>query len=112
QSFTTPVVFTVTTLQDSGAGSLRQSIANALAGETITFGLTGTVFLASELLITKSLIITGATPALVDVSGSNAVRVLTITNGITVNISGLTIRNGRAPNGANSGSKNNPGQDG
>src|SRR5262249_46329461 len=49
---TLPSVFSVTTLADSGAGSLRQAIldANATPGDdTITFAVTGTINLASAL---------------------------------------------------------------
>lgn len=44
---------TVINLDDSGAGSLRQAIANSGSGETITFapGLEGTIVLQSELAI-------------------------------------------------------------
>jgi hypothetical protein len=38
---------TVTSLADSGAGSLRQAIADSAVGDTIVFGLTGTVTLTS-----------------------------------------------------------------
>ena len=102
-SFTTPPVFIVTNLADAGAGSLRQSVVNALAGDTITFGVTGTVVLADQLFIDKSLTITGATPALIAVSGNNSNRVFAIDFGINVAISGITIRNGRGSDGGPGG---------
>src|SRR5947207_9959116 len=50
----------VTTTADGGAGSLRAAIAGAVAGETITFAVTGTIALTSgELLINKNLIVSG-----------------------------------------------------
>jgi conflict system STAND superfamily ATPase/helix-turn-helix protein/TIR domain-containing protein len=51
----------VTTLQDSGTGSLRWAIENAPAGSTITFdaNLQGTIFLSDYLLITKRLSVRG-----------------------------------------------------
>src|SRR6266702_2122725 len=51
----------VTTLQDSGTGSLRWAIDSAPAGSTITFdaGLHGTIFLTNKLLIGKQLSIRG-----------------------------------------------------
>lgn len=56
--------FTVTNLQDSGAGSLQQAVpdANANAGnDTIDLqGLSGTVTLTGELRISESVTITGA----------------------------------------------------
>jgi hypothetical protein len=51
----------VTTLQDSGTGSLRWAIESAPAGSTITFdtSLQGTIFLSNRLPITKRLSIHG-----------------------------------------------------
>ena len=41
----------VTTLADSGSGSLRQALAEAQDGDTITFGVTGTILLSSGALV-------------------------------------------------------------
>jgi hypothetical protein len=48
--------FTVTNLDDSGAGSLRQAIIDAASGDTITFdaGITGTITLASTISFSKA----------------------------------------------------------
>lgn len=51
---------TVTTNADSGAGSLRQAIADAAAGDTIAFSSDMTITLASQLVITRKIAITGA----------------------------------------------------
>jgi hypothetical protein len=53
---------TVTNNADSGAGSLRQAIADAASGDTINFAATlngQTITLASELLINKNLTVSG-----------------------------------------------------
>jgi hypothetical protein len=51
---------TVTTLNDSGPGSLRNTIAAATAGDTINFAVTGTISLTSgELVVNKNLNIVG-----------------------------------------------------
>src|SRR5258708_22581384 len=51
---------TVTNLNDSGAGSLRQALLDAASGDTITFSVTGTIVLSGTRLdITKNLTITG-----------------------------------------------------
>ena len=91
--------FSVTTAADSGAGSLRQAIAdaNAAAGaDTITFapGL-GAITLASEIVIDDPLKITG--PA--TVSGGDATRIFNINGAEAVTITGLTLQNGSATDG-------------
>ena len=51
---------TVTNTNDSGPGSLRQALAEANDGDTITFAVTGTIGLTSgELLVAKSITISG-----------------------------------------------------
>jgi len=87
---------TVTNLNDSGAGSLRQAISNAAStGDEIVFapGVTGTITLASELFFTKSLTIAGPGAANLTVSGNNATRVFSVSSG-EITISGLRIANG------------------
>ena len=93
---------TVTTLNDSGAGSLRAAITSASAGDAIVFqsGLTGTITLASALpAINANLTIQGPGADSLTISGNNAVTVFTINSG-TVSISGLTIANGNSASGA------------
>ncbi len=95
-----PVVaptLTVTNTNDSGAGSLRQAIANAAqTGDLIIFalGVTGTITLTSgELAFNKSLTITGPGPGNLTVSGNNTSRVFSVSSGEIV-ISGLRTANG------------------
>ena len=49
----------VTSLNDEGAGSLRLLVADAVAGETITFSQTGTITLTSPITIDKDIVIVG-----------------------------------------------------
>lgn len=88
---------TVVNTSDSGAGSLRQAIIDATSGDTVGFdaGLSGqTITLTSgELDIGKDLTITGPAGGII-VSGNNASRVFNVPNGMTVNMSYLTISNG------------------
>ena len=85
---------TVTNLNDAGVGSLRQAIMVAAPGDTIEFGIAGTIVLSSgELVVDKDLIINGPGPANLAVDGNSASRVFNITAG-SVAISGITIKNG------------------
>lgn len=93
--------WTVSNLNDSGAGSLRDAINRAASEDKIIFesGLTGTIVLSSQLTIDKILTITGPGPDKITVSGNNQCRVFKVMGNnllITVSISGLTVANGKA----------------
>src|SRR5262245_56797294 len=93
---------TVLNLQDNGAGSLRQAILSAASGDTINFqaGLSGTIVLTSgELAVNKDLTISGLGADQLAISGNNASRVFHVFPA-TVSISGLTITESAAGNGA------------
>jgi Big-like domain-containing protein/Calx-beta domain-containing protein/cadherin-like protein len=90
----------VTTTADSGAGSLRQIIADACDGTTINFDTAGvfatpqTITLTSgEILLDKNLTINGS-DAQVTISGNNASRVFHVNAGKTIGIVGLTFTGG------------------
>lgn len=90
----------VTTAADNGAGSLRQVVADACVGSTITFDTAGvfatpkTITLTSgEILIDADLTIK-ASDAQVAVSGNNASRVFHVNTGKTVALVGLTMTGG------------------
>src|SRR5437763_1064164 len=87
----------VTTNADSGAGSLRQAIADACPGTAITFsGVTSPITLTTgEIVIDKGLTITGPNVPL-PISGSNSSRIFTVQNDHSVSISNLTFTSGRA----------------
>jgi large repetitive protein len=94
---------TVINNNDSGAGSLRQAIADACDGGTITFDMNQVVspiaLTSAGLVINKNLTIQGPGANLLTVQRSTAggtpnFGVFTINSGQTVNITGLTISNG------------------
>lgn len=97
-ALSTQAVRTVTNTNDSGPDSLRQAILDADDGDTITFGVTGTITLTSgELLIeNKSLVIQGPAGG-ITISGNNASRVFNAQNTDavrTVEFHNLTINRG------------------
>ena len=94
---------TVTSADDTGAGTLRQAIVDAASGDTINFssGFTTIILTSDELLINKSLTINGPGANLLTVVRGRApgqpffhFRIFDIIAGATVTISGLTIVNG------------------
>ena len=97
----TAAVYTVTNLNDSGAGSLRQALVSANANpgaDVVDFapGLTGVIPVTSaQLLISDSVAVNGPGADLIALDAQALSRVLQITAGHAV-ISGLTFRNGRA----------------
>lgn len=97
----------VTKTADTGDGicdadcSLREAVFAAAIGDVIHFGpLFQTpqtiTLLAGEIVINKSLTITGPGPSFLSISGNDADRIFKITNAPAVAISGVCLRNGRA----------------
>ena len=93
-------VISVTNTNDSGVGSLRQSILNAIPGDTITFdpSLSGqTIKLGSTLILDEDLTIDGsALNPKIHISGDNSVPIFEVTPGATVTLNGLIIIDGWA----------------
>jgi hypothetical protein len=95
---TLPSTYTVTSLADSGPGSLRAALASG--DDTVAFakGLHGAINLTSgELLVTNSVTINGPGAKKLSVSGNDASRVFELATGLNVTISDLTITHGAAP---------------
>ncbi len=95
--------FTVTNTADSGAGSLRQAIAdaNGAAGvDTVSISATGTITLTSgEITITESVIVNGPGARSLTVSGNNTSRIFRLDSGSAkdVAINDLALANGNTP---------------
>jgi len=99
----------VTTLEDNGPGSLRQTISDATPGDNIVFGVSGTIMLThGDLVISKNLTITGPGAELLALSGNLSSRVLLVNTNATVAITGLVLRDGRTANGT-AGADGQPG---
>jgi len=95
---------TVTITADSGAGTLRDTIAAAASGDTIVSaaGLSGQTITLTAGLVTLSSNVTidaSSLPAGIGVSGNNASRVFDIPAGLPVMMNGQTIRDGFADQG-------------
>ncbi len=102
--------YTVNALTDNGgasgtAGDLRYAINQVNnstdAGNTITFGVTGTITLSSALpALAKPVAITGPTSgAGITVDGGGNVQIFVVNSGVTASISNLTIANGNGISG-------------
>jgi hypothetical protein len=90
-------IITVTNTNDSGAGSLRQALADATDGDTINFSVSGTIRLTSDQLsVNANIVIDGPGADMLAVNGRDRRRVFYIGLGKTVTISGLTITQGKA----------------
>jgi predicted outer membrane repeat protein len=91
--------YTVSNLNNSGAGSLRQAIldANANAGkDTINFSVNGTITLGSSLPnITEGVAIDGSGHG-VTISGNDLYRVFSVSSGDTLTLTRLTIEHGNS----------------
>src|SRR5689334_19711713 len=85
---------TVTNTSDSGPGSLRNAIDSASSGDTIIFGVTGTITLGSTLGIHRNLTIIGPGASSLRIDGNNATRILAVDPGVTATISAITFANG------------------
>ena len=100
---------TVTNAADSGVGTLRAALNNAVTGDIVTFNAAGmTVNLVSQLTITKNLTVEGDLNhdgvADVTLNGQYQTQVLRVNSGVTATLDGLIITKGLAAgNGANAG---------
>ena len=89
--------YTVTTLADSGAGSLRAGLADSTV-TGICFGVSGTITLSSTLQINYPVTITGT----VTIDGNNQVQIFQVnlsSGSDAVRINGLTLTHGSATSG-------------
>lgn len=97
---------TVSNLADSGAGSLRDAVANTVAGGTVDFapGVAGTITLTSgQILIDKALTIVGPGAQTLSVV-NGAGRVFEVAaGGAAVSMAGLRLTGSGHPAGANGG---------
>jgi hypothetical protein len=106
---TVPSTFVVTNLNDAGAGSLRDAIAQANADptdrDTITFAVTGTLYLNTSLVPSTAMDIVGPGADLLTIrpaDGAPDFRMVRIRNEVTddpIFISGLTFSGGHADHG-------------
>ena len=99
---------TVTNIDPSGPGSLRQAILDAEADsshDTIDFApdVSGTIVLTAPLVINYDLTVDGPGADELAVSGADSYRVFLIKSGAAMTITGLTIRDGHASGSAYGG---------
>jgi hypothetical protein len=88
--------WTVTSTADSGPGSLRQAIANAAAGDTITFApsVTTVTLTSGSLVLNKNVTIQGPGVTVQRDPAASPFEVFTISQGATPTFAGLTTAGG------------------
>jgi predicted outer membrane repeat protein len=100
-------IITVTSLADSGAGSLREAIATANSGDTIQFDpslANSTITLTSgQIEINKNLTIDGSNSAGLTISGNNASRIFDLRWTTDFQPTNLTLKNLTIANGQTTG---------
>ncbi|HLP87950.1 MAG TPA: DUF4114 domain-containing protein [Nostocaceae cyanobacterium] len=93
-------IITVTNTNDSGAGSLREAIAQAQSGDTIAFAsnlANQTITLTSGVIrMEKSLIIDGTGADNLTISGNNNSKIFFAVDGNDLTLKNLTFINGRS----------------
>jgi hypothetical protein len=109
-------VLTVTSLANSGPGSLRDLVAASASGDTIQFAVKGTILLNSSISISHTLYVLGPGPSSLVLDAQFLDRVF-VTGGNPVFISGVTIVDGLAvgsdgPDATIPGQPGGPGLDG
>jgi hypothetical protein len=90
----------VTSLNDSGPGTLRQALADTPPGDTISFGATGTISVGTPLTVARDVAIAGPGYSpdglpLVQLDGRGATTVLAVGSGVSTRVENLRVRNGR-----------------
>lgn len=104
---------TVMNTNDSGSGSLRDTLASAGNGDTITFdsGLSGTtISLDSTLILSQNVTIDGSSLASkITISGNDMYRIIEINTSITVTLNSLIIAHGRSQSDGSGGGISNTG---
>ena len=86
-----------------GDCSLRDAIATATGGDTISFAVTGAIVLSDTLgtlTIDKNLTIAGPGPGAVTLDGNNSIRVLQVNAGMTLDLLNIVIARGWYYSGA------------
>lgn len=90
QAFT----FTVTSLNNSGTGTLRQALSFVNNGDSILFSVTGTINITSQLSCTKSIHLIGPGSGSLTIDAGDNSRVFNLNTVGALYISGLTIEDG------------------
>jgi hypothetical protein len=91
---------TVTNTNDSGAGSLRQAIADICPGGTITIAATGTISLISSLILDRNVTINGPGADQLTIDGSNSGQIVRANAALSLSGIGFTGSHGALAGGA------------
>lgn len=93
-SQTQATIFQVTSLGDTGPGSLREIMSTVNDLDTVTFSVQGPIFLQSYILVNTSVYLIGDEGGDVVLSTSGQNRIFDVANDITLHLYHLTLRDG------------------
>lgn len=84
---------------DDGAGSLREAITSSCDGDTIFFqaSVTDTIRLESQIDITHDLVVAGAGPNAIIVSGQHITRIFYVAPAVQITLADITLFDGNKP---------------
>src|SRR5436190_14471 len=82
---------------------LRGALGVAADGDLVVFDIGGTFAVGSEIAIAHDVIILAPGATMVTLDGQGSTRVLSLSNGADVTLSGLTITRGKAPDSSGGG---------
>ncbi|HRI46849.1 MAG TPA: T9SS type A sorting domain-containing protein, partial [Ignavibacteriaceae bacterium] len=99
-------IWTVTSNAETGAGTLKQAITDAAAGDIITFNASMTITLTSTFVIDKDLTIRGVGEG-ITLDGNGATRVMDIEDAKVARLEKLIVKNGTGDVGYAGGIWNN-----
>ena len=89
-------IIPITSLADTGVGTLRETIGNASSGDTLEFTLAGTISLDSQIEVMDSVTIMGLGADQTEINGQGQTRLFEVEENAALNLIDLSLADGNA----------------